>query len=45
MPDEQESNLEGNLEGLNLGGVIVGSPAQGKFYQGPPIPARNSQVP
>ena len=41
MPEEQEPNLEG----LNLGGVIVGSPAQGKFYQGPPIPARNSQVP
>ena len=29
---------------LNLGGVIVGSPAQAKVYQGPDIPARNSQV-
>lgn len=29
---------------LNLGGVIVGSPAQANVYQGPPIPARNSQV-
>lgn len=29
---------------VNLGGVIVGSPAQAKIYQGPPIPARNSQV-
>jgi hypothetical protein len=44
MPDEQESNLEGNLEGLNLGGVISGSPAQAKVYQGPDIPVRNSQV-
>jgi hypothetical protein len=44
MPEEQESNLEGNLEGLNLGGVISGSPAQAKVYQGPDIPVRNSQV-
>ena len=29
---------------VNLGGVIVGSPAQAKVYQGPDIPARNSQV-
>jgi len=35
MPDEQE---------LNLGGVISGSPAQAKVYQGPDIPIRNSQV-
>ena len=40
MADEQEPNLEG----LNLGGVIVGSPAQAKVYQGPDIPVRNSQV-
>jgi len=40
MADEQEPNLEG----LNLGGVISGSPAQAKVYQGPDIPARNSQV-
>ena len=40
MPDEQE----GNLEGLNLGGTISGSPAQAKVYQGPDIPVRDSQV-
>ena len=44
MPEEQEGNLEGNLEGLNLGGVIEGSPAQTKVYQGPDIPVGNSQV-
>jgi len=38
-----EQSLDGERT-LNLGGVIVGSPAQAKVYQGPPIPARNSQV-
>jgi hypothetical protein len=40
MAEEQEPNLEG----LNLGGVISGSPAQAKVYQGPDIPVRNNQV-
>jgi hypothetical protein len=40
MPDQKE----GNLEGLNLGGVISGSPAQAKVYEGPDIPFGDSQV-
>ncbi len=38
-----EQSLDGERT-LNLGGVIVGSPAQAKVHQGPDIPARNSQV-
>ena len=40
MSEEKEVNLEE----LNLGGVISGSPAQAKVYEGPDLPARNSQV-